>query len=89
MPQPTTNTWPFEVKEPPSADGHTGGVVAGVGAWEGDIVGTKLPDAGTLEKGAPGLTPAEPLNDMLLEGLEEPGTVVPENTEDVVVGVLN
>ena len=89
MPQPTTNTWPFEVKEPPSADGHTGGVVAGVGAWEGDIVGNKLPDAGALEMGAPGPTTAEPLSDMLLDGLEVPGTVKPENTEDVVAGVLN
>lgn len=45
-PQPTTKTCPFEVKVPPFADGHTGGVVAGVGAVEGGTVGDKLAGAG-------------------------------------------
>ena len=65
MPQPTTNSWPFEVKEAPSADGHTGGVVAGVGAVEGEAVGDKLADTET-----PGVAEdigAGPVNGLLIE----------------------
>ena len=80
MPQPTTNSWPFEVKEAPSADGHTGGVVAGVGIIVTEMVGNKLADAG-----APGLT-IGPLETMLLDGPEVP---VPGNTEYVDTGAFN
>ena len=84
MPQPTTNIWPFIVKEPPSADGHTGGVVAGVGAVEEDSVGDKLADAGSL-----GATSAEPLREMLLDELGMPETGAPEEPEVVDAGLGN
>ena len=50
------NSWPFEVNETPSADGHTGGVVAGVGAVDCATVGDKLADTGDFDVGAPGST---------------------------------
>ena len=65
MPQPTENSWPFIMKESPSAPGQTGGVVAGVGTIELETVGDKLADAGTLD---------EPPRETLLDGLEVPGT---------------
>ncbi len=51
MPQPTINSWPFAVKEFPSADGHTGAAVAGVGAAEVETVAGKLADAGAFDAG--------------------------------------
>ena len=81
MPQPTTNSWPFEVKEAPSADGHTGGVVAGVGIVEWETVGNKLADAG-----APGVTVAGLVKARLLDGPEGP---VPGNTEGVDAGAFS
>ena len=87
MPQPTQNSWPFIMKESPSASGQTGGVVAGVGAAEGEVVGDKFPDAGILDAGALGVMIAEP--PMLLDGLEVPGTGAPDITGDIDVGALN
>ena len=51
MPQPTINSWPFAVKELPSADGHMGAAVAGAGAAEVETVAGKLADAGTVNAG--------------------------------------
>ena len=69
MPQPTLYSLPFKMKEAPSADGQTGGVVAGVSAVEGETVGNKLADTRTLDAGVPDVTTAEPLGGMLLDGL--------------------
>lgn len=83
MPQPTTNTCPFEVKVPPFADGHTGGVVAGVGAVKDGMVGDKLAGAGVPAPAIAGLVRATGL-----EGLEVPGTA-PSNTEDAGAGLFS
>ena len=69
------------MKETPSADGHTGGVVAGVGIVECEKVGNKLADAG-----APGVTVAGLFKAVLLAGLEVPG---PGNTDDIDAGAFN
>lgn len=50
MPQPTTKSWPFEVKVLPSADGHIGAAVAGAGAAEDETVADKLADAGIVNE---------------------------------------
>ena len=68
MPQPTENSWPFKMKESPSALGQTGGVVAGVGTIELETVGDELKDAGTLDAGVPDVTPPREA------GLEVPET---------------
>ena len=80
MPQPTENSWPFIMKESPSAPGQTGGVVAGVGTIELEIVGDKLTDAGALD---------EPPNETLLGGLEVVGTAALGIPEDVDGEALN
>ena len=72
MPQPTENSWPFIMKESPSALGQTGGVVAGVGTIELETVGDKLTDAGTLDAGVPDVTIDEPPRETLLGRLEVP-----------------
>ena len=77
------------MKEAPSADGQTGGVVAGVSAVEGETVGNKLADTRTLDAGVPDVTTAEPLGGMLLDGLEMPGIAALEKTEDADAGVLD
>lgn len=64
MPQPTLYSLPFKVKEVPSADGQTGGVVAGVCAVEGED-GNRLGDTGTLDAGALAMTIG-----MLLDGVD-------------------
>lgn len=61
MPQPTTNSSPFRRKVLPSADGHTGGEVAGAGAAEDETVADKLADAGTLDNGVTNKLPLEVL----------------------------
>ena len=71
MPQPTENSWPFKMKESPSALGQTGGVVAGVGTIELETVGGELTDAGTLDAGVPDVTPPR---EALLGGLDVPET---------------
>ena len=88
MPQPTTNSWPFEMKEFPSADGHVGGEVAGAGAAEDETVAGKLEDAGMLGAEAPEMA-AEPLDERPLDGLDVPGTVAPNDTEAADAGVGN
>lgn len=50
MPQPTTNVWPLEMKEFPSADGHTGAAVAGAGAAEDEPVEDELAGAGVVDE---------------------------------------
>lgn len=50
MPQPTTNSWPLKMKEPPSADGHIGAVVAGAGAAEDEVGADKLADAEVISE---------------------------------------
>ena len=80
MPQPTENSWPFIMKESPSAPGQTGGVFAGVGTIELETVGDKLTDAGTLD---------EPPRETLLGGLEVPGTAALGIPEDVDGEALN
>lgn len=64
MPQPTLYSVPFKMKEAPSAEGQTGGVVAGVCAVEGEV-GNELGDTGTLDAGAPDVTIG-----MLLDGVD-------------------
>lgn len=64
MPQPTLYSLPFKMKETPSADGQTGGVVAGVCAVEGEV-GNELGDTGILDAGAPDVTIG-----MLLDGVD-------------------
>ena len=49
------------MKERPSASGQTGDVLAAVGTVGAEIVGDKLPDAGILDAGVPGVTIAGPL----------------------------
>ena len=73
MPQPTENSWPFRMKESPSAPGQTGGVFAGVGTIE-------LETVGTLD---------EPPRETLLGGLEVPGTAALGIPEDVDGEALN
>ena len=89
MPQPTENSWPFIMKESPSASGQTGGVVAGVGTIELETVGDKLTDGGTLDAGVPDVTNGEPPGETLLGRLEVPGTAALGIPEDVEGEVLN
>ena len=89
MPQPTANSWPFIMKESPSALGQTGGVVAGVGTIELEPVGDKFTEAGTLDAGVPDVTIGEPPRETPLGGLEVPGTGALGILEDVDGEVLN
>ena len=67
MPQPTTNSWPFEMKELPSADGHIGAAVEGACVAEDGMVADKPADAGLRGAEADGL---EVLGITTLEDIE-------------------